>query len=242
MTSDETRDSSPSWWGRVSSPPPASWSYMYEEFTGEDTGDEWALAAAIFVARSRKRTSEGPTFSELFDHLMPDTNGLPGPLPAGMTLEERRSAPSRFRFFTALAWRQRRMITWSRDVERSLRVDRRFTALSRDRRRRIVQELNDALGCTLVSVLGDTESASQTVDPAAGSRPTPQAQEWTTLEFAHATWNLLEPIEGRDVARRWFIGSNARLGGDTPVTAIRKGRHAEVQAAAESLIRDDVDE
>lgn len=242
MISDETRDSFPSWWGRVSSPPPASWSYMYEQFTGEDTGDEWALAAAIFVARARKRTSEGPTFSELFAHLMPDTNGGPGPLPAGIALEERRSARSRFRFFTALAWRQRRMITWSRGVERSLRVDRRFTALSRDRRRRIVQELNDALGQTLVSVLCGTASASATVEPAIGSWSTLRAQDWTRLEFAHATWNLVDAIEGRDVARRWFIGSNARLGGDTPVMAIRKGRHSDVQTAAESLIRDDVDE
>jgi hypothetical protein len=71
---------------------------------------------------------------------------------------------------------------------------------------------------------------------------TVRSEVWRRLEFAHDLWLSLEANEGRDVARRWFVGENARLRGDTPVMAIRVNRRLEAQVAAESFIRDDVDE
>jgi hypothetical protein len=232
----------PIWWRGMSASPPASWKYLFEEFTGEDSASEWALAAAIVIAEARARTSHGPTFSELFIRLLPDTNGLPGPFPDGMEYSKRQLAIWSFRLHTAIEWRRRAMIEWSEGVERSLQVGRRFSRTSREHQQEIVRELNDALGPTLVSALSGAESVRRPHNSACHGGPKPQPAAWSRLKFAHETWTLLETFEGRDVARRWFIGGNARLGEATPVMAIRNDHYAEVRSAAESFIQDEVDE
>lgn len=126
-------DPYPIWWRGVPSPPPAPWVYLFEEFTGEDTAEEWALAAAIFIAQTRRRTSLGPTFSELFAHLLPDTKGLPSSFPTDLSFFERRRAVTGFRGHVTIEWRRRGMISWDKDVPRSLRVGRRFREQSRQR-------------------------------------------------------------------------------------------------------------
>lgn len=123
----------PIWWRGIASPPPAEWSYLFEEFTGDDTAEEWALAAAIFIAQTRRRTSHGPTFSELFGHLLPDTRGLPSPFPPGLDFIARRRALTGFRGHVAIEWRRRALISWDKDVARSLRVGRAFRERSRVR-------------------------------------------------------------------------------------------------------------
>lgn len=125
----------PRWWRGISTPPPAAWAYMFEEFTGDDSVDEWALAAAIAIVNVHQRGSQGPTFRELFTRLLPDTNGLPGPFPHPMSYYDRRRVISRFRIYTALQWRRRGMIDWEIGVPRSLRVGRAFRELSRERRK-----------------------------------------------------------------------------------------------------------
>lgn len=114
-------------------PPPAEWVYVFEDFTGDDTAGPWALAAGIFVAQTRRRTGRGPTFAELFTHLLPDTSGLPGSFPESLEFVERRRAISSFRGHVAIDWRRRNMINWEKDVTRSLRVGRAFRELSRTR-------------------------------------------------------------------------------------------------------------
>lgn len=126
-------DPRPIWWRGISAPPPAGWAYVFEDFTGDDTADSWALAAGIFVAQTRHRTGCGPTFAELFTHLLPDTSGLPGPFPDGLEFVERRRAVASFRGHVAIDWRRRSMINWDRDITRSLRVGRAFRELSRIR-------------------------------------------------------------------------------------------------------------
>jgi len=123
----------PIWWRGITSAPPAQWSYVFEELTGQDTADEWALAAAIFVARTRRRTGHGPTFAELFAELLPDTGGLPAPFPGSLDFVERRRAVTGFRGHTTIEWRRRGMIGWDRDVPRSLRVGKAFRERSRQR-------------------------------------------------------------------------------------------------------------
>lgn len=124
-------DPNPIWWRGIGATAPAAWSYVFEDFTGDDTAEAWALAAAIFVAQSRRRSGRGPTFAELFTHLLPDTAGLPAPFPEGLEFMERRRAISGFRGHVAIEWRRRGMITWDSGVTRSLRVGRAFRERSR---------------------------------------------------------------------------------------------------------------
>jgi uncharacterized protein YqjF (DUF2071 family) len=126
-------ESYPIWWQDIDSPPPAEWIFTFEDFTGDDTAEQWALAAAIFIAQTRRRTAAGPTFAELFVHLLPDTEGLPGPLPRNLDFAERRRAVAGFRGHAAIEWRRRGMISYDNGVMRSLRVGREFREQSRRR-------------------------------------------------------------------------------------------------------------
>ena len=122
---------STAWWRSADHPPPAAWRYVFEEFTGDDTADEWALAAAIFVAQYRRRHSRGPTFRELFAHLLPDTGGVPSPLPAHWDAPERRHATTAFRRIVVIEWRRRGFVSFDKHLPRSLRVGPNFRAQSR---------------------------------------------------------------------------------------------------------------
>lgn len=126
-------DSNPIWWRDIDAPPPTAWSYMFECFTDDDAGDEWALAAAIFIAQTRRRTTLGPTFAELFTYLLPEFKGLPGPFPAGLEFMERRRAVAAFRGHVTIDWRRRGLISFDSGVTRSLRVGRAFRERSRQR-------------------------------------------------------------------------------------------------------------
>ena len=155
----EMPESYPIWWQEIDSPPPADWVFMFEDFTGDDTAEQWALAAAIFIAQTRRRTAAGPTFAELFTYLLPDTDGLPGPLPRDLDFMQRRRAVAGFRGHAAIEWRRRGMISFDNGVMRSLRVGREF----RERSRRH-QQARDAIrhqGTT------DRESSSELTDTGA---------------------------------------------------------------------------
>lgn len=106
---------------------------MFEVFTDEDAAEEWALAAAIFIAQTRRRTGLGPTFAELFAHLIPETNGLPSSLPRELDFMERRRAMHGFRGHAAIEWRRRGLISYDSNVTRSLRVGRIFRERSKHR-------------------------------------------------------------------------------------------------------------
>lgn len=122
------------WWRNIDEPPPAEWAYVFEDFTGDETAEQWGLAAAIFIAQTRRRTALGPTYAELFRHLLPDTEGLPGPLPWSFDSTERSRAVAGFRRHAAIEWRRRGMINFDNGVMRSLRVGREFREQSRRRR------------------------------------------------------------------------------------------------------------
>lgn len=149
-------DAYPIWWRGVDAPPPAEWAYLFDAFTGDETAEEWALSAAIYVAQVRRRTGAGPTYSELFAFLLPDTSGLPGPFPVDLEPEERRRAISGFRGHVAIEWRRRGMINFDKGVKRSLRVGREFRERSRQRQQRmknrhprsseVVPEMSDPAG------------------------------------------------------------------------------------------------
>jgi hypothetical protein len=147
----------PIWWRGVARPVSASWAYVFEDFTGEDTAEHWALAAAIYVAQVRRRTGHGPTFAELFMHLLPDSNGLPASFPPELDFLERRRVTSAFRGTAATEWRRRNMIAWDAGVMRSLRVGRTFREQSRQWRR----SRGDALGAVLHNASAQHSSQSR---------------------------------------------------------------------------------
>lgn len=136
----EMYEAYPIWWRGVEAPPPAEWAYVFEDFTGDDSADEWAMAAAVFIAQTRRRTGVGPTFFELFSFLLPDTGGMPGPFPEALGPDERRRAISGFRGHVTIEWRRRGMISFDRGVKRSLRVGREFRQRSRQRQQEATRE------------------------------------------------------------------------------------------------------
>lgn len=124
----------PIWWHSPDEPPPTSWIYMFESFTAEETADQWGLAAAIFIARTRRKTGQGPTFAELFRELMPGTRGVPSEPPKSLDGIDRRRLVSDFRIHAAIEWKRRGWISWDHRVKRSLRVGRVFRTHCRARR------------------------------------------------------------------------------------------------------------
>lgn len=121
------------WWRSMNHPPPAAWHSAFEEFTCNEAADEWALAAAIFIAQYRRRQSQGPTFRELFEHLLPETGGVPSRLPSDWDALDRRRRINDFRRHVVIEWRRRGFIGYDKEVARSLRVGRRFREQSRAR-------------------------------------------------------------------------------------------------------------
>lgn len=166
VTAAMASDSFPIWRRGINVPPPAEWAYMFESFTGDDTGDEWALAAAIFIAQMRRRTGLGPTFAELFTHLLPEGNGLPSPFPQELEFSERRRAVADFRGHVTIDWRRRGLISFDKGVTRSLRVGRAFRERSRRRqlaRREGVSRLENGMS-DAVTIKGSEPADHPIVD------------------------------------------------------------------------------
>lgn len=120
----------PIWWRAIEAPPPRPWVDAFEEFTGEDTADQWGLGAAIIIAQTRRRTGSGPTFAELFKEILIDSNGVPSELPDHIAFLHRRKLISDFRMYVAIDWKRRGWVSWNPQVPRSLRVGRAFRQLS----------------------------------------------------------------------------------------------------------------
>lgn len=122
----------PIWWSAAEVNAPNAWIEAFDALTDEERADELGLAAAIFIARVRRRTGRGPTFSELFAKVF-----LEEPLhpdwPTGLTYPVRATIHHAFRLHVAIQWRRRGWISWEPGVERSLRVGRRFREQSRAR-------------------------------------------------------------------------------------------------------------
>lgn len=94
------------------------------------------------MAQYRRRHSRGPTCRELFTHLLPDSEGIPSPLPDSWDTSDRRLAVSDFRDHAALEWRRRGYIGFDKQVSRSLRVGARFRELSK--RLQVTQKLQQS--------------------------------------------------------------------------------------------------
>lgn len=120
-----------SWWRIGAGCPPDDWVEAFEALTTDDAVDDWGLAAAIFIARTRRRSGRGPTFRELFRALLPEWDGVPSRLPPELNYAARKRVIKDFRLQAAIVWKRAGWINWDPGIARSLRVGRRFREQSR---------------------------------------------------------------------------------------------------------------
>jgi hypothetical protein len=125
-------DPRPIWWSATEVDAPDTWIEAFDALTDEERADEMGLTAAIFIARVRRRTGRGPTFSETFAELFPSSQLHPE-WPPGLTYPVRATIHHAFRLHVAIQWKRRGWICWDPGVERSLRVGPTFRERSRAR-------------------------------------------------------------------------------------------------------------
>jgi len=114
------------WWPSRQTPPPASWAYVIEDLLAPDRSREWARAAALFIEVHTTQRGHGPTFNELFIHLLPETNGVPSRRPEGVKSRDHYHARSYFRLYVMREWRKHDLFVWRTGVHRSLNVPGKF--------------------------------------------------------------------------------------------------------------------
>jgi hypothetical protein len=102
----------------------------------------------------------------------------------------------------------------------------------------LVSELVDALGPTAVQAMTGTRDRSMPARWAHVDGPEPRAQAQQQLRLGYRVWTMLRDAEGERVAAAWMTGANPRLGEETPLTAIRELRPADVVGAAEAFVND----
>jgi hypothetical protein len=112
------------WWHDAEENPPEDWVQAFDEATSDIGTAVRGLEAAIYIARTRKRTGKGPTFSELFRAVGPDPRNLE-PLPRTISSVERNRVVGQFRMSIAHAWGRAGWIAWGKETH-SLRVGPRF--------------------------------------------------------------------------------------------------------------------
>ncbi len=99
----------------------------------------------------------------------------------------------------------------------------------------LVRLLNESLGSVVVQAMTGTKDRGQPARWARGEAE-PRLRTTNQLRLGYRVWRLLEQAEGRDIALAWIMGSNPRLDEQTPVTAIRELRSADVVGAALAFI------
>lgn len=101
-----------------------------------------------------------------------------------------------------------------------------------------VQQLNLDLGPTLVAALAGASSKEVMARWAAAENAQIGSKEAERLRVARGVLYLVCEAESKDVTKAWFIGTNPRLSGNTPVTALREDHFQEVVAAATAQVTD----
>jgi hypothetical protein len=102
----------------------------------------------------------------------------------------------------------------------------------------IIRQLNAELGPTLVAAAAGSRDpdASREWSASTGSFPRPEMVR--RLRFVYAAWVAVAAAEGQDAARIWFVALNPRLGGDSPIDAIREDRFRQTKMAVDVFIQD----
>lgn len=125
-------DSRPVWWSASEIEAPDAWREAFEALTADADADRHGLTAGIFIARVRRRTGRGPTFTELFGEVFRE-EFLHPEWPPGLSNASRVAILRSFRLHVAIQWKRRGWIAWDPGVARSLRVGPTFRERSRAR-------------------------------------------------------------------------------------------------------------
>lgn len=113
-----------------------------------------------------------------------------------------------------------------------------FTVAVRKDLHELVAELLDGLGPTVVQALTGVRDRSVPSRWARPDGPAPRTVSQQQLRLAFRVWLMVRDAEGPQVAAAWMVGANPRLAEDTPITAIRQLRSADVVGAARAFIDD----
>jgi len=102
----------------------------------------------------------------------------------------------------------------------------------------VVRRLNAVLGPTLVSTTAGSTDAKAAIRWAKASvRIAPRYEK--NLRMAYRAMTAISEAENAHVARAWFIASNPLLGEETPIMAIREGKHRAVVRAFTAIVTGD---
>ncbi|WP_454299549.1 hypothetical protein [Salana multivorans] len=126
------------------------------------------------------------------------------------------------------------------DVEVDVDAEGSFVAATRLDVPELVRRLNAVLGPTLVSTLaGSTDPKAAIRWAKAESRRPIKAEFERNLRLGYRAMVAISEAENAHVARAWFIASNPMLNEDTPIEALRDGRHRDVVRAYTALVTGD---
>jgi hypothetical protein len=102
----------------------------------------------------------------------------------------------------------------------------------------IARELLGGVGGAVMQAMSGVKDRAAPARWAQLDGPEPGAEAQARLRLGHHVWRTLEQSEGPSVALAWLVGSNPRLGHETPLIYIRELRAQEVLGAAEAFVND----
>lgn len=103
----------------------------------------------------------------------------------------------------------------------------------------LVRRLNAVLGPTLVSTTAGSQDTKAAIRWAKADTTRISEKFEKNLRMAYRAMTAVAEAENSHVARAWFIASNPMLDEDTPVQAIREGRHRDVVRAFTAVVTGD---
>jgi len=103
----------------------------------------------------------------------------------------------------------------------------------------IVRRLNAVLGPTLVSTAAGSTNAKAAIRWAKADSGKIAPNFEKNLRMAYRAMVAISEAENVHVARAWFIASNPLLDEDTPIMAIREGRHRDIVRAFTAVVTGD---
>ena len=100
----------------------------------------------------------------------------------------------------------------------------------------LAAELVEHVGATVVAAMTGKRRTAPYRWARGDTQPSPETL--VRLRLGWRVWQTIQQEQGPDVALAWLVGANPRLGEQTPVTAIREGRDADVLGAAKAFLAD----
>lgn len=105
----------------------------------------------------------------------------------------------------------------------------------------IARALVSGLGPTLVAAMTGAKDRKLPTKWAKSDGPRPSPMFLHRLQYGYRAWSAIVEAEGDHVARAWFIGGNPVLGENTPLSAIRDDRGADVMQAVQAFLSGEPD-